>query len=176
MQGLLFFYSAKGFAGYSVWKSLGDDFKLETGLGFLQGDVLALKQKTFFPLFFNSTPQTVKLPESAASFCDRLSLDLCFTRGNLWGWMAQLQWGISSSRLINNSPEKQTGIDFKGYTFIEKRQEKEGLEMQEPHSGSVAQDTRHRKLFHLFRCISIPIESMSLFMWHNSDLICRVVR
>lgn len=59
-------------------------------------------------------------------FCERLRLDLCFTRGNLQGWIPQLQRGASCSYLINNSTEKQTGIDFKGYTFIEKRQENTG--------------------------------------------------
>lgn len=116
IQGLLFYYSAKGFAGYSVWKSLRDDFFKEM---FLSGTLES--ERLFFLFFFNSTPQLVKLPESTASFCERLRLGLCITRGNLQGWIAQLQSGISPLRLINNSPEKQTGIDFKGYTFIERK-------------------------------------------------------
>lgn len=105
IQGLLFYYSAKGFAGYSVWKSLRDDlFKMFC---------------SFFCFVLTPHHKWLKLPQSAELFCEMLMFDLSIIRGNLQGWNVQLQTAIL--HLINNSLGKQAGIDFKDGTFIEKR-------------------------------------------------------
>lgn len=123
-------------------------------------------------LFFVLTPhhKRLKLPPSAELFCEMLMLDLSIIRGNLQGWNVQLQTAIF--HLINNSLGKQACIDFKDYTFIEKRNRRIHIFWRKNELITFwLRSTWERgpEMFHSFRCISIPISGPVFMIQSSSD-------